>query len=366
MSHLAELRPLGRALTLAGLLVACAEAKEPQEAAKTSAIRVEVATLRPTRFEDRIEATGSLEAENDVSLSARSPGTVQELKPLGARVKAGEVVARIDPGLAASGVRQAEAARAAAAASLALAEETYGRQRPLFDEGVISALEMQSIQAQREQARAQLAQAEASLGQARESLENTRVVAPFPGVVDRRSVERGEQVSPGTPILRVVDASRLKVRAGLPERYAADIEVGAEVQVSLPTYGLEPRKGTVRFVATAIDPRTRTFDVEVAIDNEGGRLKPEMVVNLVVTRASLDGVLVVPQDAVLRDEIGPHVFVVVEEEGRSVARRRPVSLGGRAAGQVVVEGPFPRDRVVVTGQTKLIDGDVVEVSEMAS
>jgi multidrug efflux pump subunit AcrA (membrane-fusion protein) len=117
----------------------------------------------------------------------------------------------------------------------------------------------------------------------------------------------------------------------------------------------------VRFVATAIDPRSRTFDIEVELDNASGRLKPEMVARLLVTRARLEDALVIDQDAVLRDEEGEHVFVVVDGRRGPVARRRSVEVTGRAGGRVVVEGVKAGARVVVAGQTKLIDGDRVDI-----
>jgi membrane fusion protein (multidrug efflux system) len=363
MSMLPSLRFLAAATAAAAF--ACSqpggggEAEDAEAAA--SAVRVRVARVRPAAFEDQVEVTGHLEAERDAVLSARAAGTLEFLAPLGRRVRRGQVVARIDPGLPLTGVKQAEAAKAAAAANLALAEETFRRQKPLYEEGVISALEFQQIQARYEQSKAELARAEASLAQARESVENTRLLAPFSGVVDAHQVDEGEQVSPGTPVLRVVDAATLTVRAGLPERYAADIEVGTPVEVRLPAYGLEPRPGEVRFVATAIDPRSRTFDIEVELDNESGRLKPEMVARLLVTRARLEDALVIDQDAVLRDEEGEHVFVVVDGRRGPVARRRSVEVTGRAGGRVVVEGVKAGARVVVAGQTKLIDGDRVDI-----
>ena len=357
------------ALSLAaGLLAgsACAS-RDPStggtDAGPVAAARVKVETQRlaPRPFEDRVEATGSLEADRDATLSSRTAGTVELLQRLGARVRKGELVGRIDPGVQRSGVLQAEAARKAAVADLEIARQTFERQRPLHAEGVISDLEFRSLEARYLQAEARLAQAEAQLAQAREAVESTRVVAPFAGVVDRRFVDIGEQVSPGMRVARVVDARTLVVKAGLPERYAADIQVGASVEVRLPAYGLEPRKGTVRFVATAIDPRSRTFDVEVALDNPDGRLKPEMVAKIVVTRARVDDALVVPEDAVLRDEEGLHVFAVVEEKGQLRARRRAIDRVGRGGGMMVVRGLKAGAEVVVVGQTKLIDGDYVEV-----
>lgn len=336
------------------------ESKKPV----ASGIRVEVIHVGRSSFDDRLESTGSLEADADVTLSARAAGTLLSLAPLGKRVKKGAIVAEIDPGIPVSGVQQAKATREAAVADLALAKENYVRQKPLYEKGVISAIEFQRLNAEYAQSRARLAQATAALLQAKEAVENTKLVTPFEGIVDQHFVDRGEQVNPGAAVLRVLDASTLIVKAGLPERYAADIQEGAPVEVRFPAYRLEPRTGRVRFVATAIDPRSRTFDVEVTLDNQDGRLKPEMVAKLIVTRAQLKDALVVPQAAVMRDELGLHVFIVEGElEGPKIARRRSVQTTGRSNGNVVISGVEEGSQVVVLGQTKLIDGDLVTVTD---
>ncbi|MBX2811545.1 MAG: efflux RND transporter periplasmic adaptor subunit [Myxococcales bacterium] len=339
-----------------------ADADLIEQEPKAAAVRVKVRRLVPRAFDDRLETTGSLEADSDVTLSARASGTLQFLSPLGEMVRKRQVVAKIDPGIPFSSVRQAQAARSAASASLALANENYTRQKPLYEAGVISAIEFQQINAEYAQAQARLAEAEAALLLAREGLENTMLIAPFAGVVDQHFVDKGEQVNGGTSVLRVLDATVLIVKAGLPERYAADIKQGAEVEVQFPAYGLEPRLGRVRFVATAIDPRSRTFDVEVSLNNQDGRLKPEMVAKLMVTRARIENALVVPQEAVIRDENGRHVFVVTRStEELPIAKRRAVQTRGRAGGEVVLSGVSAGDEVIVLGQTKVIDGDFVEI-----
>ncbi len=192
---------------------------------------------------------------------------------------------------------------------------------------------------------------------------NTRVVAPFDGVVEERFVEPGEQVNPGSRVLRVVDAAEVKVKAGVPERYATDIQQGAAVDIRFNAYGIEPRTGTVSFVGRTIDPQTRTFPVEVSLDNADGALKPEMVARLVLTRAVVEGALVVPQNALVRHENGQSLFVVEAGEKGRVARRVEVEVGARSDGKVVVtKGLEPGDEVVVLGQANLSGGDKVEVT----
>lgn len=343
------------------------EASAPEdssEATSQRSVRVETLVLQPTPFEDVIELTGSVEAVNDARLSAQASGTVETLAALGTYVRQGEAVARLDPGIAQAAVQQAQASVSSAEASLELAQDNFERQEPLYRDSVISALEFENVRAQRNQARAGLEQAQAALAQAQEQLENTRVTAPFAGIVEERSVEVGEQVVPGTPVARIVSMQRVKITAGVPERYAGDIATGTSVQVVLQAYRRQPRSGVVTFAGNTVNPQNRTFPIEIEMSNVDGQLKPEMVAKVLVTRERLDGVLVVPQAAVVREEGGNILYVARQTDSTTVAERRPVTLGSSYDGKAVVtSGLEAGEEVVVLGQTNLTDGDALDVAE---
>ncbi|MEL7368898.1 MAG: efflux RND transporter periplasmic adaptor subunit, partial [Myxococcota bacterium] len=294
--------------------------------------QVETLTLEPREFVERIEVTGRTEALRDATLSAQSAGTVETLVPLGAPARKGQVLARLDPGLLKAAVRSSKANVEAAKASKALALESFQRQKPLYEGKIISALEFRKIRSDLASAEAQLAQAQANLAQAMKSLENTLVVAPFDGVVENRSVKEGEQVAPGVPILRLTDSKVMKVKAGVPERYAADIKAGREASVRFNAYGIEDRSGKLIFVSSVIEPRSRTFEVELELANQDGLLKPEMVARVVVTKTVIDGALVIPVTAVIRDEEGTSVFVVLRNDGVPTAQQRRIELGVVSSG----------------------------------
>lgn len=334
----------------------------PSDAPQQRRVRVESLVLSPTRFEDVVEITGSVESVNDAVLSAQASGTVQFLAERGQRVGQGAVVARIDPGMMATSVAQAEAVLEAAQAAYAVRQDAFERNEGLYQDSIVSAIEFENVRAQRNQARANLRQAEAALAQAREQLSHTRVVSPFAGVVEERLIEVGEQVSPGQQMVRVVNTSRVKVIGGVPERYAGDVTRGTSVLINLNAYGGQAMRGTVSFAGAAIDPNSRTFPIEVELPNPEGRLKPEMVARLFVTRQEMTDALVVPRPAILRDESGNSVFVVRQTDSTAVAERRLVTLGATYAGKTVIEsGLQAGDEVVVLGQNDLTEGDRLEV-----
>lgn len=347
-----------------GAAKAPAAQKAPGGPSARAARRVEVVTVEPTTFEERVEVTADIEAIEDASLSARAAGTVETIAERGDQVRKGQVVARLDQALPRAAVAQARAQVAAAQSGVDLSRETLERQQPLVEQNIISPLEFDNIRAQSRQAEAQLAQARAALAQAQAQLGNSNVVAPFDGRVESRSVEPGEQISPGQPVLRLVDVGRVKVVAGVPERYATDVRQGAAVDVAFNAYGVAPRKAEVTFVGSAIDAQTRTFPVEAVMDNPDGVLKPQMVARVRVVRARHPDALVVPIAAVVRDERGEGLFVIEDGPEGPVARRRQVEIGARSGERIEIKkGLSAGERVVVVGQSTLTADEPVEIAE---
>ena len=379
-----------------------------------TATPVEVLIAETGLFEDVIELTGSVESPNDAILSPDVPGTLVYVAPIGASVRRGATIAQVDPSSAQAGVAQAQAGiesasaqvagaeagvraaraqRQAAQAQVDLAEDQYRRQAALVRDSILSALEFRQVQSGRASARAQASQADAGIAQAegqlraargnlaaarsqraaaeatlrsaRTQLAKTRVTAPFAGVVEERLQEPGELASPGAPVVRLVSGGGVKVTAGVPERYAGEIELGTQVQVRPTAYEAEARGGRVAFVGQAINTQSRTFPIEVALDNSDGALKPAMVVRMGVTRDVLDEVISVPVDAVVRDERGTSVFVVATDSvGAFVAERRVVELGPQSGATVVLtRGVANGEQIIVTGQSGLAEGDRVRVTE---
>ena len=421
---LTPMRHLSLTLAAAIVLSACggedaAEAADAETPRDTS-IPVEVVVATPTLFEDTIELTGTVDADNDATLSPDVPGMLTYVAPVGSFVRRGQTVAQVRASTQRAGVSQAQAGvaqgragvaqaqasvagseaglraaqaqREAAQATLDLAQDQYRRQLPLYRDSILSALEFRNVETQLAQARAQVAQADAGIAQAQgqlraaregvtaaraqtqaaqatvasaqSQLASTRIVAPFSGVVEQQLQEAGELASPGQPVVRLVGAGSVKVTAGVPERYAGEIEQGTQVTVTPNAYTVEPRGGRVVFAGIAVDDASRTFPIEVAVENADRSLKPSMVVRLNVTRDVLEDVIVVPTEAIVRDERGTSVFVAANDTAGTVASRRVVELGPDAGDTVVIRsGIEAGDKVIVSGAGDLAEGDRVRVTE---
>ena len=340
-------------IALLGGTTACTNGSaspESEDVRAPQATRVETLVLSPTAFTDVISLTGSVEALDDATLSSQTDGPVTMLRDLGTRVDEGEIVAEIDAKEAVAAVEQARA-------RYELAQDRFERQQPLYRDSVISALEFEQVRSERNQARAALSQAETRL-------DNAQVEAPFAGTIEERFIEKGEQASPGTRIARLVNTRRVKVTAGIPERYANDIQRGTPVQLDFRRYGAGIRTTEVTFVGSTIDPESRTFSIEATVSNDDGALKPEMGVNLRVTRAVLDSAIAIPRSAVLRDEGGPQAYVVDRADSVAVARTRELTLGPSSEGLVVVaSGLAAGDELIIVGQNNVAPGTPLEIAQ---
>ncbi len=350
-----------RTLSLFGLavlpllaLAACNNADGASDSAENSGtatnrvVQIETMVAGLTAFDDVIQLTGTVEALQDVSFSAEVAGQLTSVAALGTSVSRGATVARTDD-------RLLRSALDATRAQFELADDTFNRQEALYRDSVISALEFQNARAQRDQMAAMFRQAE-------KQFEDTQMRSPISGRVEERFAQPGEIVAPGTPVLRIVNTSRVKVRAGIPERYAGDVRKGTSVTADFRAYRAGTREGIVSFVSNVIDPKSRTFSAEVEFDNRDGLLKPEMVAEISIVRSRIEGALVVPLGAVIRDESGQSLFVVVDRDGRQVAERRAITVGANFGGQAVIEeGLAEGEQVVVVGQTNLANGDLVAV-----
>ncbi len=360
-----EKRTLNDAGLLLGLVAAlavagCSPSGQESEAAETEGsafvkvVNVEVETIAPRDFTTYIRLTGEIEAYSDVDVSAEETGVIEQFfADKGDYVRAGAPIAKIRDEVLRGMVNEAEAASK-------LAAERFERQRQLWEEEEVGS-EIMFLEAKYQ---AELQAARLQTLQAR--LSRTIVRAPITGVYDDRFVDLGEMVAPGVPVAQLVEIDRLKVTGGVAERYAASVQPGDAARISLEVLGNEEYSGVIQFVGSTVDPRNRTFPIEIVMDNPGRVLKPQMVANVEIADNRLSDVFVVPQDAVVRTEDGYQIFVVSSSDGGLLAEARPVRLGPLYANLVVVEeGLTEGDQIIIRGQQLVEAGDHVRIVNAA-
>ncbi len=308
----------------------------------------ETIIITPDHFDDFIRVSGVIEAIEDATVSAEVSGRVLSIANRGQVVQEGEVIARFDD-------RLIQAQYQTAKTGYELAQDNFERLRSLYEESIISTQDFNNARAQRDQAKAQLDQAE-------KQLQDSAIEAPFTGRVEERFIQRGELVSPGMPVVRLVNTSKARVVTGIPERFSSEISEGSNAEVTIRSLPGEVRTSTISHAGNVIDPDTRTFAAEIELDNRDNLLKPDMIVNLRVQRTTLEDAIIIPRTAVLRNEVGVSVFTAVEEEGHKVARLVNIRTGQSSGALIeVTEGLERDDEVVISGMSNLSEGDRLNI-----
>jgi len=312
-------------------------------ASRDEAVNVQVETLAPREFSSRLLLVGEVQARTDALISAQSAGTLRRIvADRGSRVQAGDTLLVLDS-------RRYQAAFDAAAAQAASARLDFETADRLYRNG-------QGIsESDWKKAGNGLKMAEAALANARIDLENCFITAPMAGTVAERLVDLGELVGPGAPLVQLVQGG-VKVRCGVPESQAANVERGMAARVRVPETGVETG-AAVDWVGSVLDGGSRTLPLELRL-SEDRRLRPGMACQVELRRAHGALSIVVPLTVV--QSAPDTVFVFVEEKGR--AARRVVTLGERNGDQVeVLAGLVAGDRLIVSGYRGLAEGQALSV-----
>lgn len=353
-----------RAAALVSTLALGAACGSETPTAAVAAPPVLVGEVETRRVEDRIEATGQLLAPSQAAVAAQVGGQVTGIaRDEGAAVAEGELVIEIDPERRRLEAASAGAMLAQAEAQASEAERELARIEKLHAQGVAADAKLDQVRTALRTAVSSRESLAAQLGMAERSLRDSNVTAPFAGLVARRYVSEGEFVAPGQKLFDLVALDPIEVEFHLPERDSSRVVVGAPVIVRVAPFPDQEFAATVTVVSPTIDPSTRTLRVKAALANPDGRLRPGLFARADLGVAVRDGVAMIPEEAVLQRADGPVAFRMV---GADRVERRNLELGVIRGGLIEVRsGLAPGDRVVLRGQSDLVDGAVVSVRDVA-
>ncbi len=345
------LRTLFLIVITSGILVACenGELQENDNAEeRVRIVPVETVTIDPSSFEDFIRVSGVVEAIEDATISAEVSGRILSIVDRGQTINRGETIASVDD-------RQIQTNVNAARAAFNLAEDTYNRLSRLHADSIISTQDFDAARTHRDQAKAQLEQTE-------KMLEDAQIAAPFSGRVEERFTRVGELINPGMPVVRVVNTNRVRVKAGVPERFSGDIGEGSSATVRFRTSTPFEIDSRISFAGNVIDPDTRSYDIEIELNNPADRIKPEMVADIRIKWRTIENAVIIPRTAIIRDENQLSVFVTREQNGNKVAQLVEVETGPASGSLIqIVSGLSEGDEVVTIGVNSLNSGDRVNV-----
>lgn len=311
---------------------------------------VSTAPVATMRFVDRIEAVGTARAREQVTLSAPVTERIVRINfQDGGYVGAGQVIAELAQG-------QENAQLAEARARAREAEQQLRRLQSLKASGFATNASVDAQLALASAARAQAAEASASIGD--------RVVrAPFGGWASLRTISAGAVVSAGTPIATISDLSQIKLDFPVPETLLSLLSPGQAIEARAAAYPDMPFRGQIATIDPVVDQATRSVMIRAILPNPDVRLKPGMLLTVVV-ESMPRAAPAVPELAVVGQGEGRYVFVIGPG---SKVKRAAVKTGVRERGMIeIVEGVKAGQRVVSEGIVKVSDGMEVRLAGAAN
>ncbi len=327
-------------------LVACGGAggkgDKPAEAPAAVTVEVAKAELRP--ISASYNATAALEAPNEAQVVAKTSGVLLKLLvEEGDEVKAGQVLAKIDPERPRLEVQRSEALLRKLEAELARSKELY--ERKLVAADVYEKIRF-DVDTQR-----------AVYNMAKLELSYTDIVAPISGVIAQRSAKVGNLIQLNATVFRIVDVSRLEATLNVPEREIGTMRAGAPVELRVDALPGRIFPGRIQRVSPVVDAGSGTFRVVCAIDPDA-TLRPGMFGRVAVVFDQRQDVLTVPRVALLEGDGEAAVYRVLA--GKAI--RTPVDVGYLSGELAEIRaGLDVGDAVVTTGKVTLRDGAAVEV-----
>lgn len=296
-----------------------------------------------TTWSDPLEALGTLSADESVTLSTTVTEIVAEINfQDGEQVQVGQLLIQLEDGEEQALLR----------ASQALREErrnASNRSSQLQERNLAARADVEDSQSRLRQAEADIQAIEAQLA-------NYQIKAPFSGRVGFRDISVGALVTPGMNLVTLDKLDVMKLDFSVPEVFLGRLSPGLMLNATTAAYPDDIFSGEIATIGTRVDPVTRSINVRAELDNADGRLRPGMLMEVVVQQHVRD-TIVIPEAAI--EPSGDRHFVMLIEQGDDATRltRREIVIGERRNGEAeILEGLSAGDLIVVHGLQLARDG----------
>lgn len=307
-----------------------------------------VAEVKQQTIEDRIEALGTLRANESITVTSQVTEVITKINfDDGQRVAAGDVLAEMTSDEERAQLKEAEA-------NVREAREQLKRVSPLAEQGISSGSLLSERQRDYDAAKARLEAVKSRIA-------DRRIRAPFAGVVGLRTISIGALVEPGTVVTTIDDDSRMKLDFTIPATFLPSVKIGLPIVARAQAFGARRFTGNVTGIDSRIDAATRSITLRAILPNPNGVLRAGalMTVNLFKNKRTA---VVVPEKAVIAKGRKNFVFVVDVAAEKPSATKREVQLGGRVTGFAeVLEGLAVGEHVITDGTLKVRSGAPVKV-----
>jgi membrane fusion protein (multidrug efflux system) len=313
--------------------------------------RMEVTSINPARMVERLRVSGELRPINRVVLRARDSGKVQDISAReGQAVRTGDVLVRFETNELQSALEQRESDHDVAHAELLLAMQTLTRIVQLVQKNVAAEDRLDKAKSEIASTTARLRGLSAQVDMARTALHDAQVLAPFDGVVSKRSVDQGARVSADAELFTIVDTTTLEAKVLVSTRDVPRVSTGQTAELQIDGFGKQSFSGRVVRISPVADDGTRLVPVYIRLSNPSRHLVGGMFATGSILLRQNEDRIVIPAASLRKGETGAYVLKL--EKGYLV--RQPVTVGskwdegesleisdGLAAGDTIVTVPLP-------------------------
>lgn len=328
------------------------------------AINAKLVATTPVAVEDFshfLDLQGRIEAENTSYITPR--GMAGQVRAVyvkeGDNVRKGQLLLKLDDAIARQNVVAVRQSMESVKTQLALAKTVYDRQKNLWDKNIGTEVQLLQAKSNVEGLENQLKTMNENVKLSQEQLGQSNVYSDVSGVAEEVNIHVGETFT-GAPTngIKIVNSSNLKVTTDVPENYLSRIKKGTKVQIEIPDLN-KTFESTVSLVSQSISNITRGFIAEAKIPSQPG-LKPNLIAIMKILDYSAPKSISVPLNTLQTDETGKFVLVAVSENGKTVARKKPVQVGELYGDKVEVkQGLKAGDNLITEGFQSLYDGQPI-------
>lgn len=311
---------------------------------------VEITALATQDFAHYIELQGKITTEQVYYVTPRGMGgqVKQVLVKQGDQVKKGQLLMKLEDGIIQQNIKQVES-------QLAFAKNIFSRQENLWKEGIGTEVQFLS-------AKNNVESLEKQIDLVKEQLSTTQVFAEVSGVVDAVTIKVGETFM-GSPMatITIVNPSAMKAVVDVPENYISKIRKGMPVVVQVPDIN-ESFNSSIYLLSETINVTSRSFVAESKVPSKS-TIKPNQIAIVKILDHEAKNALVVPVETVQSDEKGKYVYVLTKENGKTVARKKVVTIGEFYDALIEVKsGLATGDQLITKGYQGLYDGQLISTA----
>jgi membrane fusion protein (multidrug efflux system) len=335
--------------------------KKEAKAVTEKTFNVQVKTVETKPLRPFIEATGTLNPNEEIFVSAEIEGILRNVKvDEGTIVAKGALLAVIDDTDYSHEVKRDEAALKQTEATLANTKLEFTRKEALYKEELVTQQQFDDVTTRLALAEAERDRVRALLSIAKQKLVKTKMYAPLSGVVKEKKVSIGDFVKVGNQLFILIQSNPIKLQFAVPEKDVGKLKTGQDALLKVDAFPEKDFKGKVSIIYPSLEEKTRTLLVEALVPNPNNALKPGLFAKTILYTGAERDTVVIPITSLLYEADKIKVFIVEGDR----AKQRLVKTGSKYGESMeVIEGVKEGEKVVIAGQQNLSEGVKVSVQQ---